>query len=97
MIGWGGGNGAESLMVLPAAPSEVHDEAFRLVSQSTGQPIPDVAYLIESPVGTFTGRTGEDGMTHRVATGSATYKIAVKAMNDHDPVAAYISGNIEGC
>jgi type VI secretion system secreted protein VgrG len=92
-----GGSGAAALPVLPTEQYKLNDEAFLLVNKLNGQPVADVAYTIDSPTGAVMGRTGEDGMTHRVATGSASYLIRVTAYADENPLADYVSGTIEGC
>ncbi len=92
-----GGSGAGVLPVLPADLTQINDEAFCLVNKLTGQPVAGMAYIIDSPTGALTGCTADDGMTHRVATGSASYSITLKALGADATNADYPSGMIEGC
>lgn len=85
------------LPLLPAEACNVNDEAFCLVNRTTGEPASGVAYVLYSPTGSLTGRTDDDGMTHRIATGSATYTVSVNAVEDDVSYDTYPSGAIEGC
>jgi type VI secretion system secreted protein VgrG len=93
----GGSDGAAPLPALPADTTQLNDEAFRLVNKLTGEPVGGLAYTISSPTGALTGYSGDDGMTHRVATGSASYGVGVKVTGTDDTLQGYPSGLIEGC
>ena len=84
------------LMALPADTINLNDEAFRLVDKTTGAPLANVAYAVETPIGDFTGTTDEHGMTERIATGSASYQITAKFLS---PTALedFQDGTSEGC
>ncbi len=92
----GPASGTAKLTALPADAVNLNDEAFRLVDKTTGAPLKDVAYLIETPVGNFSGTTDEHGMTERIATGSASYQITAKFL---PPTALedFEDGTSEGC
>lgn len=46
-----------------------HDEQIRAVDHETNEPIPNLAYFIESPDGkTYAGRTNAKGLCERVET-----------------------------
>lgn len=50
-------------------PEESPDEQVKAIDQTTGEPIPDLAYFIEAPDGTtYTGHTDADGLCERVKT-----------------------------
>lgn len=75
-----GGNGAAASSArsgAAAAPAEkqlVHafDEQIRAVDETTGEPLPDLAYFVKTATGkTFTGRTNAEGLCERIGTSDA--------------------------
>jgi len=63
----GGGNAGQDAAAGPS-DSGSYRGAFRAVDESTGKPVPGLAYRIELPDGrTLRGRTDADGYTEQVS------------------------------
>jgi len=71
----GGGAGASAAVspaqsIFPAFDPR-NDQQIQVIDQHTGEPLARVRYRLTGDVGTFEGRTNEQGMTERVASDSA--------------------------